>query len=234
MSYLNVYDTEAAWRLVHSLGDGPAAVVIKHANPCGVAVAHDITTAYQRAHACDPVSAYGGIVAVNRPVTVAMAEALAPVFTEVLVAPGFEADALGAPAREARTCASSRPGPRARPSLEPAGHRRWLPGADARRGHRRPSRSGRWSPRWPPPRRSGPIWCWPGRSWPRSPPTPSCWSSDGQAVGIGCGQQNRRDAGTLAGEKAGGPGRRRGVRQRRLLPVRRRARRGHRGRARPR
>ena len=54
LSYLNVYDTEAAWRLVHSLGDGPAAVVIKHANPCGVAVADDITTAYVRAHECDP------------------------------------------------------------------------------------------------------------------------------------------------------------------------------------
>ncbi len=94
MSYLNVYDTDAAWRLVHSLGDGPAAVVIKHANPCGVALADDITTAYTRAHECDPVSAYGGIVAVNRPVTEAMAEALAPVFTEVLVAPGFEGGAL--------------------------------------------------------------------------------------------------------------------------------------------
>ena len=69
MSYLNVYDTEAAWRLAHSLGDQPTAVVIKHANPCGVAVADDITTAYVRAHECDPVSAFGGIVAVNRPVT---------------------------------------------------------------------------------------------------------------------------------------------------------------------
>ncbi len=94
MSYLNVYDTEAAWRLVHSLGTDPTAVVIKHANPCGVAVADDITEAYIRAHNCDTVSAFGGIVAVNRPVTVAMAEALAPVFTEVLIAPAFEPDAL--------------------------------------------------------------------------------------------------------------------------------------------
>ena len=68
MSYLNVYDTDAAWRLVHSLGDRPAAAVIKHANPCGVSVADDIATAYQQAHACDPVSAFGGIVAVNRAV----------------------------------------------------------------------------------------------------------------------------------------------------------------------
>jgi phosphoribosylaminoimidazolecarboxamide formyltransferase/IMP cyclohydrolase len=93
LSYLNLFDTEAAWRLVHRL-DGPAAVIVKHANPCGVAVADDITEAYRRAHACDPVSAFGGIVAVNRDVTVAMAEDLAPVFTEVVVAPGYEPGAL--------------------------------------------------------------------------------------------------------------------------------------------
>jgi phosphoribosylaminoimidazolecarboxamide formyltransferase/IMP cyclohydrolase len=94
LSYLNLYDAEAAWRLVHRLGDQPAAVVIKHANPCGAAVAGDITTAYQRAHAGDPVSAFGGIVALNRSVPRALAEALAPVFTEVVVAPGFDDDAL--------------------------------------------------------------------------------------------------------------------------------------------
>jgi phosphoribosylaminoimidazolecarboxamide formyltransferase/IMP cyclohydrolase len=94
LSYLNLYDTEAAWRLVHRLSDQPAAVVIKHANPCGAAVAEDITTAYQRAHVGDPVSAFGGIVALNRPVPAALAEALAPVFTEVVVAPGFDDDAL--------------------------------------------------------------------------------------------------------------------------------------------
>ena len=94
LSYLNLYDTEAAWRLVHELGDGPAAVVIKHANPCGVAVADDLTQAYTLAHECDPVSAFGGIVAVNRPMPVGLAEALAPVFTEVVVAPAYEDGAL--------------------------------------------------------------------------------------------------------------------------------------------
>ena len=93
LSYLNVYDAEAAWRLVHRF-TAPAAVIVKHANPCGVAVADDVTEAYRLAHACDPVSAFGGIVAVNRPVTVAMAEALAPVFTEVVIAPGYEPGAL--------------------------------------------------------------------------------------------------------------------------------------------
>ncbi|HSL73966.1 MAG TPA: bifunctional phosphoribosylaminoimidazolecarboxamide formyltransferase/IMP cyclohydrolase [Ilumatobacteraceae bacterium] len=93
LSYLNVFDTEAAWRLVHRF-DGPACVVVKHANPCGVAVADDITEAYVRANACDPVSAFGGIVAANRTVTAAMAAAIGDVFTEVVVAPDFEPDAL--------------------------------------------------------------------------------------------------------------------------------------------
>ena len=94
LSYLNLYDTEAAWRLVHQLGDRPAAVIVKHANPCGVAITDDITSAYVAANECDPVSAFGGIVALNRPVPVALAEALAPVFTEVVVAPGYDDDAL--------------------------------------------------------------------------------------------------------------------------------------------
>lgn len=95
LSYLNLYDTEAAWRLVNQFTDG-ACVIVKHANPCGVAVSaqSSIAEAYSLANACDPVSAFGGIVAVNRPVTRAMAEALAPVFTEVVVAPSFDADAL--------------------------------------------------------------------------------------------------------------------------------------------
>lgn len=93
MSYLNVYDTEAAWRLANQF-EQPTAVVVKHANPCGVASAETIEEAYSRAHRCDPVSAFGGIVAVNRPVTQSMAELLAPVFTEVVVAPGYEDGAL--------------------------------------------------------------------------------------------------------------------------------------------
>ena len=93
LSYLNLYDTEAAWKLVQRFGR-PASVIVKHANPCGVAVAETIEQAYSQANACDPVSAFGGIVALNRPVTRAVAEALAPVFTEVVVAPSFEDAAL--------------------------------------------------------------------------------------------------------------------------------------------
>ena len=97
LSYLNLYDTEAAWRLVHRFDD-PACVVVKHANPCGVAVGTDpadpIADAYVKANACDPISAFGGIVAVNRTVTVAMAEPLSAVFTEVVIAPGYDDAAL--------------------------------------------------------------------------------------------------------------------------------------------
>ncbi len=93
LSYLNVYDTEAAWRLVNRF-EGPAVVIVKHANPCGVAVHDDITEAYVRANACDPVSAFGGIVAVNREVPASLAEALAAVFTEVVVAPSYGVDAI--------------------------------------------------------------------------------------------------------------------------------------------
>ena len=93
LSYLNVFDTEAAWRLVQRF-DSPAVVVVKHANPCGVAVADDITEAYVRANACDPVSAFGGIIAANRTVTAEMAGAIGDGFTEVVVAPDFESAAL--------------------------------------------------------------------------------------------------------------------------------------------
>ena len=94
LSYLNVYDADAAWQLVHELGEEPAVAIIKHANPCGAALATDIATAYRLAHLCDPVSAFGGIVAANRTINKALADALAPVFTEVLVAPGYEPEAL--------------------------------------------------------------------------------------------------------------------------------------------
>jgi phosphoribosylaminoimidazolecarboxamide formyltransferase / IMP cyclohydrolase len=94
MSYLNVFDADAAWRLVHDLGPGAAAAIIKHANPCGAAVASDLLTAYNLAHSGDPVSAFGGIVALNQQVTLALAEALAPIFSEVVIAPSYDDDAL--------------------------------------------------------------------------------------------------------------------------------------------
>jgi phosphoribosylaminoimidazolecarboxamide formyltransferase/IMP cyclohydrolase len=94
MSYNNYVDADAAWRAAHDHGDLPTVAVVKHANPCGVAVGGDVADAHAKAHACDPVSAFGGVIATNRRVTLAAAEQIAPVFTEVVVAPGFDDDAL--------------------------------------------------------------------------------------------------------------------------------------------
>ena len=93
MSYLNVYDAEAAWQLV-SRFDRPAAVIVKHANPCGVALGANVGEAYARAHAADPVSAFGGVIALNGEITKDVAEQIVQVFTEVVIAPSFSAEAL--------------------------------------------------------------------------------------------------------------------------------------------
>ncbi len=93
MSYNNYTDGDAAYRAAHDFAE-PAVAIIKHANPCGIAVGADIAEAHHRAHACDPVSAFGGVIATNRPVSVAMAEQVADVFTEVIIAPGYEDGAV--------------------------------------------------------------------------------------------------------------------------------------------
>ncbi|WP_169985351.1 bifunctional phosphoribosylaminoimidazolecarboxamide formyltransferase/IMP cyclohydrolase [Microbispora sp. H10836] len=95
MSYNNYVDADAAWRAAWDF-DEPCVAIIKHANPCGIAVGADVAEAHRKAHECDPVSAYGGVIAVNREVTRALAEQIAPIFTEVVVAPSFAADALEA------------------------------------------------------------------------------------------------------------------------------------------
>jgi phosphoribosylaminoimidazolecarboxamide formyltransferase / IMP cyclohydrolase len=92
LSFNNLLDTHAAWSLVAELDD-PAVVIIKHTNPAGVAVAATLLEAYRRAFEGDPVSAFGGIVALNRPVDAATARAITEVFTEVVIAPGFDAGA---------------------------------------------------------------------------------------------------------------------------------------------
>lgn len=95
LSYNNLLDTDAAWALVNEL-EGPAAAIIKHSNPCGVATAASLSEAYGLALDCDRTSAFGGIVALNRVCDAETAVAIAEIFTEVVIAPGFEADALEA------------------------------------------------------------------------------------------------------------------------------------------
>jgi phosphoribosylaminoimidazolecarboxamide formyltransferase/IMP cyclohydrolase len=202
MSYLNVYDTEAAWRLVHSIGDRPAAVVIKHANPCGVAVADDILTAYTRAHECDSVSAFGGIIALNRPVTLAVARAIAPVFTEVLVAPGYEPDALAAlqekkNLRILTAVAPGAPGLSLRPIDGGFLVQTPDPVTDDRSGWTIATDRAPTEAEW-----VDLILAWQVVA--KVTSNAIVLVKDGQAVGIGCGQQNRRDAGHLAATKADG------------------------------
>lgn len=202
MSYLNVFDADAAWRLAHSLGDDPAAVVIKHANPCGVAVADDIAAAYRRAHECDPVSAFGGIVAVNRMVTAAMAEAMADVFTEVLIAPGYADAALSRLAMKKNLRVLHAPPPEAADlEVRPLGSAALIQTPDTVTMDR-----STWqvvTERVP----TDEQWADLELAWRVAARVGSnciVLAKARQAVGIGAGQQNRRDAGRIAAEKAAG------------------------------
>ncbi len=203
LSYLNLFDAEAAWRLVHEF-DAPSCVIVKHANPCGVAVADTPQEAYTRAFACDPKSAFGGVVTFNRPVSLALAEAiLANPKADVLVAPAFEEGAL-------ERLTSKRKSTRVL-SAPPPG----LAGLQLRRvdggflvgepDHVSLDRSA-WrvvTEREP----SQEQWRDLELSWTVCAYTGSnavVLVSDAQAVGVGAGQQSRVDAGELAARKAAG------------------------------
>ena len=200
MSYLNVLDSEAACKLAWSF-DEPCAVVIKHANPCGLAIATTIESAYRNAHACDPLSAFGGVVAINREATVEMAHDLKEVFTEVLIAPSYEAGAIEilSAKKNLRILLSPAPTPQDR-------HVRQISGGflvqDTDPVHVDTS-----------------AWQVVTTAQPTADQVRDCataWITcaavssnaivlvnDGSAVGIGGGQQNRIDAARLACERAG-------------------------------
>src|SRR5690606_8834363 len=93
LSYNNIADADAAWECVRSFQE-TACVIIKHANPCGVAISNDTLNAYQQAFKTDPTSAFGGIIAFNRTVDLATAQAVSAQFLEVLLAPDYTAEAL--------------------------------------------------------------------------------------------------------------------------------------------
>jgi phosphoribosylaminoimidazolecarboxamide formyltransferase / IMP cyclohydrolase len=103
LSFNNLHDVDAARALLAELGDRAAAVIVKHANPCGVAVGENLAEAYEKAFDCDPLSAFGGIVALNGTVDAELAGKIAKVFTEVLVAPGFASGAREAFAAKPNT-----------------------------------------------------------------------------------------------------------------------------------
>jgi phosphoribosylaminoimidazolecarboxamide formyltransferase/IMP cyclohydrolase len=93
MSYNNFVDADAARRAAYDFAE-PCVAIIKHSNPCGIAVGTDLADAHAKANACDPVSAFGGVIAANGPVTAALARQIKDVFTEVVIAPEFDAEAL--------------------------------------------------------------------------------------------------------------------------------------------
>ncbi len=202
LSYLNLFDTEAAWRLAWSVGDAPTVVVIKHANPCGVASHDDIAEAYRRAHACDPVSAFGGIVAVNRAVPVALAESLAEVFTEVVVAPDFDDDAMET-LRQKKNLRIIEAPPPAVPLLD-------IRSIDGGLLVQTADRVSLDREAWTVATERAPTdaeWADLEFAWQVAARVSSnciVLAKDRQAFGIGAGQQNRRDAGRIAADKAAG------------------------------
>lgn len=202
LSYLNLLDTEAAWQLVHSFGADPAAVVIKHANPSGVAIDDDITTAYRRAHACDSVSAFGGIVGINREVPKELAESLSEVFTEVIVAPSFSDEAM--------EILTSKKNLRVIEASPPASALLTMRSIDGgllvQTSDRLIAQPDDWTvatDRAPTPEEMADLtFAWQVAA--RVTSNTIVLAKDRQAVGIGAGQQNRRDAGRIAAEKADG------------------------------
>jgi phosphoribosylaminoimidazolecarboxamide formyltransferase/IMP cyclohydrolase len=204
LSYLNFYDTDAAWKIVHDLDSRPTCAIIKHANPCGVAVADDLATAYRRALECDEQSAFGGIVATNRPIDDATVEAMvAGPQADVIIAPGYApgtVDALIKRRRNTRILEAPAPG------SETLDLRQISGGFLVQQPHHFESGRDDW------------------RVVTKVAPTDEQWSDlqlawrvcghvksnavvlvkDGQAVGIGAGQQKRVDSTEIAAKKAAG------------------------------
>ncbi len=208
MSYNNYVDADAARRAAYDF-DEPAVAIIKHANPCGIAVGADVAEAHRKAHACDPVSAFGGVIATNVPVSVAMAEQVAEVFTEVVVAPGYEDGAVEVLARKKNIRVLRLPGRRdPRRGGDPRDQRRPADAArdhvDAGRGRRgRPvdldarDRRGRLASE----QLADLAFAW--RACRAVKSNAILLASDGASVGVGMGQVNRVDSCRLAVERAG-------------------------------
>jgi phosphoribosylaminoimidazolecarboxamide formyltransferase/IMP cyclohydrolase len=207
LSYLNLYDADAAWRLAHDLArtfGRPAAVIVKHANPCGAAVADDLATAYQRAFEGDERSAFGGIVAVSEVIDEAtVARMVAAAQADVVIAPGFapgSVEALAAKRKNTRILEAPAPSPdrwHLRPitgGLLVQDPYRFVAQPDDWRvvTARRPTGS----------ELADAELAWRVCGWVRS--NAIVLARDGVAWGIGAGQQNRVEAGELAAAKAAG------------------------------
>jgi phosphoribosylaminoimidazolecarboxamide formyltransferase/IMP cyclohydrolase len=205
LSYLNLFDADAAWQLVHDLGDRPAVAIIKHANPCGVAVADRLADAYELAFSCDPRSAFGGIVALNRPIdedTVAAMVAAAQ--ADVVIAPGYAqgvVEQLVAKRKNTRLLEATRPALPSRLSV-----RQLTDSYLVQVPHHFAAGRDQWqvvTERQPTPAELDDAeLAWRLCSYVTS--NAIVLTRGGVAWGIGAGQQNRVESGRLAAEKAAG------------------------------
>jgi phosphoribosylaminoimidazolecarboxamide formyltransferase / IMP cyclohydrolase len=207
MSYNNYVDADAARRAAYDF-DEPAVAIIKHANPCGIAVGADVADAHRKAHACDPVSAYGGVIATNVPVSVAMAEQVVEIFTEVVVAPDYDDGAVEVLSKK-KNIRLLRCGPLARGGVETRGISGGLliqsrDAIDARTetGGDDPSQ---WTLATGDPSSEQELadlsFAW--RACRAVKSNAILLASDGASVGVGMGQVNRVDSCRLAVERAG-------------------------------
>lgn len=205
LSYLNFFDADAAWRLAHDLGDQPAVAIIKHANPCGAAVADDLATAYAHAFECDARSAFGGIVACNRVVDLATVEAMeAAAQADVILAPGYADGVIERlVAKRKNTRILTVPEPGALPALAV---RQMADGFLVQQNHRFDATPDGWqvvSARQP---TDGELadaaFAW--RVCGHVTSNAIVLAKDGVAWGIGAGQQNRVESGEIAAGKAAG------------------------------
>ncbi len=208
LSYLNLFDGEAAWRLAHELleleGADKAAVIVKHANPCGVAIGTDLLTAYQRAFEADPLSAFGGIVALTGEVDLDIATAIvANPLADVLIAPSITNDALELFAAKRK---NMRPLEAPRPRSELLAFRQIAGGFLVQDPDRFLAERKNFevvTERQP----TAAEWLDLELAWHvcgRTSSNAIVFAKDGQIVGVGCGQQNRVDAAGLASKKAAG------------------------------
>ena len=221
MSYNNYVDADAAWRAAHDHGDVPTVAVIKHTNPCGIAVGADVAEAHRKAHATDPVSAFGGVIATNGEVSAAMAEQVAEVFTEVVLAPSYAPGALEILTRKKNVRLLRLPGAGARGGVE----MRPISGGLLLQQRDLVDAPGDDPASWtlatgdpvPDDVLADLAFAW--RACRAVKSNAILLASGGAAVGIGMGQVNRVDSARLAVARAGGPGPRVGGRLRRVLPV---------------
>ncbi len=208
LSYLNLFDADAAWKLVHEMmrleGANAAAVIVKHANPCGVAVGDDIATAYQQAFDADPLSAFGGIVALSQPVDRELAELIvANPLADVLIAPSYDS---GAVALFAERRKNMRALEAAAPSEPGLAMRQIDGGWLVQEPDRLLARRVTWqvvTERQP----SEGEWRDLELAWlvcARTTSNAIVLAKDGQVTGVGCGQQSRVDAARIAGRKSAG------------------------------